>query len=101
MSDCLDCKRVRSQFFKFFIVLKGIFVNNEEIKLSQYADDTTFILDGTKDSLSAAFNLLERFGSVSGLRLNYKKNEALWIGSNTGKKEKLFPEKDLKWPKPK
>ena len=30
--------------------IKGIFVNNREIKLSQYADDTTLILDGTKES---------------------------------------------------
>ena len=30
--------------------VKGIFVNGKEIKLSQYADDTTLILDGTKES---------------------------------------------------
>ena len=36
-------------------VIKGTCVNNEEIKLSQYADDTTFILDGTKESLTATF----------------------------------------------
>ena len=29
--------------------IKGIFVNNKEIKLSQYADDTMLILDGTKN----------------------------------------------------
>ena len=33
--------------------MKGISVNNSEIKISQYADDTTFILNGTRDSLSA------------------------------------------------
>ena len=33
-------------------------MNNQEIKLSQYADDTTFILDGTKESLTATFHLL-------------------------------------------
>jgi len=73
--------------------VKGICVNNTEIKISQYADDTTFILNGTRESLSAILETTERFGSVSGLKLNNTKTEALWIGSMTGKREKLFPEK--------
>ena len=55
-------------------IIKGICVNNEEIKLrNQYADDTTFILDGTKESLTATFHLFERFSLSSGLEINYKK----------------------------
>ncbi len=42
-------------------------------------------------------NTIETFGSMSGLRLNSKKTEALWIGSMVGNKEKLFPEKNFKW----
>ena len=59
--------------------IKGISVNNEEIKLSLNANDNTFILDGTEDSMAATFHLLERFSSASGLTINYKKkgNEAL------------------------
>ena len=38
--------------------LKGVAVNNTEIKLSQYADDTTLILNGEQESLSAALNIL-------------------------------------------
>ncbi|KAL9976217.1 hypothetical protein ACROYT_G013489 [Oculina patagonica] len=38
---------------------------------------------------------------MSGLRLNSKKTEALWIGSMVGNKEKLFPEKNFKWPEKK
>ena len=78
--------------------IKGISVNNSEIKISQYADDTTFILNGTSESLSATLQTIETFGSMSGLRLNSKKTEALWIGSMVGNKEKLFPEKNFKWP---
>ena len=78
--------------------IKGISVNNSEIKISQYADDTTFILNGTSETLSAALQTLETFGSMSGLRLNSKKTEALWIGSMMENKEKLFPEKNFKWP---
>lgn len=31
--------------------IKGISVNNKEIKISQYADDATLILDGSKNSI--------------------------------------------------
>ena len=33
--------------------IKGVSVNNTEIKLSQYADDTTLILNGEQESLLA------------------------------------------------
>jgi len=48
--------------------------------------------------LSAALDTIDNFGIRSGLRLNDKKTEALWIGSTAGKKEKLLPEKNFKWP---
>ena len=79
--------------------IKGILVNQNEIKISQYADDTTLILDGSKISLEASLKILDKFGAVSGLRLNDKKTEALWIGSNTGKDQIIFPERNFKWPK--
>ena len=47
----------------------GILVNNKEIKLSQYADDTTLTLDGSKKSLVASLEMLDDFYEVSGLRL--------------------------------
>ena len=44
---------------------------------------------------------MERFRTVSRLKLNTKKTEVLWIGANTGKDEILCPEKNLKWVKDK
>ena len=60
--------------------IKGITVFGNEIKISQYADDTTMILDGSKKSLLSALLDLELFGAISGLHLNDKKTEMLWIG---------------------
>ena len=56
--------------------ISGFRINNEEIKLSQYADDTTLILDGSRDSLKACLQTLDDFYKVSGLKLNDKKNRA-------------------------
>ena len=38
--------------------LKGISVNGNEFKISQFADDTTLILDGSRSTLLAALNVL-------------------------------------------
>ena len=44
--------------------IKGITVSENEIKVSQYADDTTFILDGSKESRICALQVLENFSLV-------------------------------------
>ena len=77
--------------------IKGITVRRNEIKISQYADDTTMILDGSKKSFTSALPNLELLGEISGLRLSSKKTEILWIGACTGRQDQLCPEKDLKW----
>ena len=46
--------------------ISGFLINNEEIKLSQYADDTTLILDGSRNSLKACLQTLDDFYKVSG-----------------------------------
>ena len=79
----------------------GIEINGTDFKLSQFADDTTLILDGAKESFLESLLLIDAFGNISGLKLNYKKTEALWIGSMTDCKHKLCPEKNFKWPKKK
>ena len=55
------------------------------------------ILDGSKKSFTSALRDLELFSEISGLCLNSKKTEILWIGACTGRQDKLCPEKDLKW----
>lgn len=77
--------------------IKGISVGNVECKLSQYADDTTVILDGSQVSLERSFALLDSFAQLSGLRVNCEKTEVPWIGSKKGSHQIMCPEKNLKW----
>lgn len=77
--------------------IKGVSVGQKEIKLSQYADDTTLILDGTKSALESSLDVIGKFSKISGLKLNSKKTEALWIGSKARSPEVLCPEKGFKW----
>ena len=60
--------------------IRRINIANVESKLSQCADDTTMILDGSELSLSRTLLLLDNFAISSGLKINYEKTEALWIG---------------------
>ena len=76
--------------------IKGIWVSENEIKVSQYADDPTLILNGSKESLIYALQVLENFSLVSGLRLNNRKTEALWIGTSKNRDDKLCPCKKFK-----
>ena len=73
--------------------IKGIEISGIDFKLSQYPDDTTLILDGSDESFLESVILIETFGNISGLRLNIKKTEALWIDSKKDSDLKLLPEK--------
>ena len=60
--------------------IKGITIKGVEFKLTQYADDRTLFLDGSILSLKAALNIIEIFGSFSGLKVNSDKTKLIWIG---------------------
>ena len=78
--------------------ITGISVNNKEIKISQYADDTTLIINGSKEALLSALKMLDDLSKVSGIKLNDRKTEALWIGSRIGNDKMILPGRDFKWP---
>ena len=67
------------------------------MKISQYADDTTLIFNGSSVSSTTALQILNLLSEISGFRLNNRKTEALWSGENVGNEENLNPEKGFKW----
>ena len=77
--------------------IKGLSINGIEHRITQFADDTTLILDGSIDSLKAALNVLEIFGSISGLRINTDKTKLVWIGKKRYSSDQLDVGKNLIW----
>ena len=75
----------------------GVTINDSEFLLSQYADDSSVVLDGDQKSLNQCLYLFDKFSECAGLRCNVDKTEAVWIGSKKGSMEKLLPEKNLVW----
>ena len=56
--------------------IKGLSVKEAEIRISQYADDTTLILDGSERSLTEAPGILESFSKVSCIRAQCQKDRS-------------------------
>ena len=58
--------------------------NQQQSKVSQYADDTTLIL-ANNYSITRCFHIVYIFEKGSGSRLNTMKTEGLWIGRSAGR----------------
>ena len=77
--------------------IKGVKVGTDIYKITQFADDTTLILDGSERSLLSAVNTIEIFGTVSGLKMNKSKTKLIWIGRKKISKEKINTNYNLEW----
>ena len=77
--------------------IKGIKINVCEYILSQYADDTSLFLDGSKESLQNTIHALKFYGRISGLNINAEKTKVIWIGSRKNSNQILCPELNLSW----
>ena len=91
------CGEILSLMIKQNKYIKGIEIGGSEFKLTQFADDTTLLLDGSERSLQSFLNILEVFGSISGLKMNSDKTKIIWIGRKKFSKEKLNVNVNLNW----
>ena len=86
-----------SAAIKFNPQIKGIEIDDTEILLSQYADDSTLALDYDEKNLKEVIDILEKFQNVSGLKINVEKTEIIRLGSIKDSTETLLPEIKLNW----
>ena len=77
--------------------IKGITLRGGEIKIVQFADNATLFLDGTESSLQEALNIIEIFGSYSGLKMNKEKSELIWIGNMKNSSKELSKNTPMSW----
>ena len=97
----LLCAEILAILIKKNENIKGIKVGNKEFVISQYADDTSLILDGTEISLKYALLTLKFYAKISGLGVNMDKTSVIWIGSMRHSNRILCSEYDLNWVKDK
>ena len=79
--------------------IKGIIINDKDHKLSQYADDTVFILDGKEKSSNETLKVLFEYSKFSGLNINFDKTHAVWIGINKYSTKAIKTRWKLSWGK--
>ena len=77
--------------------IKGIYFEGNEIKSSLFADDATFILDGTKRSFEALINTMDNYSYVSGLKLNSSKCNILRSGSLRNTNVSYLNDRKFQW----
>ena len=75
--------------------IQGIYIEDKEFKIAQYADDLTAFLANI-DLVNKLLKLLDSYGECSGLNINYTKTEAMWIGADKENTVKPFGFKWLK-----
>ena len=91
------CAEILSIMIKGNENIKGINIKNIQYLISQFADDTTLMLDGTEKSFKEAMRILDMFARYSGLNLNYTKTKAIWIGSKKFSKDVYHHRIKLDW----
>ena len=79
--------------------IKGITIGKTEYKLSQYADDTSAILDGSEKSLTETLKELSYFSKYSGLKVNFDKTQVVWIGCKKYSSDSIKTKWKLNWGK--
>ena len=77
--------------------IQGFVIKGQEKKLTQFADDTSLFLDGSKRSLRKAISVLKIYEEASGLKMNLTKTKAVWVGSNRFSESKICHEIELDW----
>jgi hypothetical protein len=68
----------------------GVKLNDSEYLLSQYADDSSLIIDDNPKSLDQSLCMLNKFSECAGLRVNLDKTETIWLGSRRSSHEQLL-----------
>ena len=72
-------------------------IKDVEYLISQFADDTSIYLDGSRESFENVIKILTEFVLWSGLKINYDKSQVVWLGSQKGSATVFLPHLKLKW----
>ena len=56
-------------------------MKKKKIKITQYTDDGILFLNN-RNEFCSALNILEIFGTLSGIKLSMEKCEGFWLGSD-------------------
>ena len=73
----LICAEVQRILIRSNNSIKGICIQDKEIKLSQFADYTNVTLHGFEDLFKHTIDTLKLYANISGLKINFDKKQTL------------------------
>ena len=76
----LLCSEVLGHMIRQKKEIKGYTLFQKEIKISQFADDTSLFLDGSQESFQYCVETILEYTKYSGLAMNNEKTKVVWFG---------------------
>ena len=77
--------------------IKGYRIFNSEIKISQFADDTSLFLDGSQNSFEYCIETILEYAKYSGLAMNLDKTKVVCFGCEQPPNNTYLPHLNLDW----
>ena len=96
------CAEILATLIRQHDGIRGKTIGNVEFLVSHYAYDTSFILDGSQESLENCMKVLKLYTKASGLCMNIekkkkKKTKVVWIGLVKNSHARFFEHDQLQW----
>lgn len=91
------CAEILAIMIRNNVNIKGICIGSTEYKISQYADDTTLFLDGTKSSFEYCVHTILEYAKFSGLNMNFDKTKVVCLGNQIDSGTKYMPHLQFEW----
>ena len=76
----ITCNEIFNALVISNTTIGGITICNQTIKISNYADDTVIVTNGSQNSLKEVISILDRFSQASGLKVNLDKSYLFPVG---------------------
>ncbi len=96
----LLCGEVLAHMIRQNKNIKGYNILGCETKISQYADDTTLLLDGSRQSFEECVHTVLEYAKYSGLAMNFDKTKVVWFGCAETPTEVFLPVLNFEWNPP-
>ena len=93
----LICSEVLACMIRQNPYIKGYKMFNTETKITQFADDTTLFLDGSKDSFEYCIETILEYAKFSGLAMNFDKTKVIWFGCEHHIDTVYLPDLNFEW----
>ena len=99
ISQCLFllCSEVLAHIIRKDPDMKRYSINDIEIKVSQFSDDTSLFLDGSREALQKCISVLLKFSTFSGLKMNLDKPKCIWFECVRPPENIVIHEVNIEW----